>query len=69
MAKDKLLGHGLTDLEVTSSSGKCVFDETKQLKGEASKDSLFGTNSTVEYATDQKLENVGGKPGGMPHFN
>jgi hypothetical protein len=66
---DKLVGHGLTDLEVTSSGGKCVMDETKQLKGEASKDSLFGTNSTVEYSTSQSLESAGGKPGGKPHFN
>lgn len=51
----------------SSSDGKNVCD-TKQLKGEASKDSLSGTNSTVEYSTSQSLERVGGKPGGRPNF-
>jgi hypothetical protein len=66
---DKLLGHGLTDLEVSSTSGKCAMDETKQLKGEASKDSLYGTNSTVEYSTSLDVEKAAGKLGGKPHFN
>lgn len=66
MDTDKMFGHGLRNMEVTSSSGKCV-SETKQLKGEASKDSLFGTNSTVEYATSQSIAGLG-KMGGMPNF-
>jgi hypothetical protein len=55
---DKLFTKGLVDMTVGSSSGQCVCD-TKQLKGEASKDSLFGTNSTVEYSTSLKIAGLG----------
>lgn len=61
-----MFGQGLKNLSVTSSSGQCVGD-TKQLKGEASKDSLYGTNSTVEYATSQSIAGLG-KMGGKPNF-
>jgi hypothetical protein len=46
------------DMKVTSSSGVNVQD-TKQLKGEASKDSLSGTNQTVEYSPSQKVSSMG----------
>jgi len=65
---DKLTGFGLTDMEVSSSGGECAMD-SKQLKGEASKDSLYGTNSTVEYSTSASVEKLAGRPGGKPHFN
>lgn len=58
MATEKMFGKGLTDLTVSSGSGETACD-TKQLKGEASKDSLFGTNSTVEYSTSQKISGLG----------
>ena len=62
-----LLGKGLVNLSVTSSSGSCACD-TKQIKGEASKDSLYGTNQTVEYSTSMSIEKTAGKLGGRPLF-
>lgn len=67
MDTSNLLGNKFKNAEFTSSSGKCVCD-TKQLKGEASKDSLSGTNSTVEYATSLKISGLG-KMGGEPNFS
>jgi hypothetical protein len=65
--QDKLYTNaGLRDLNVTSSAGECA-GETKQLKGEATKDSLYGTNSTVEYSTSLSVEGLG-KMGGKPNF-
>lgn len=64
---EKMEGHGLVNIEPKSSSGECVGD-TKQLKGEASKDSLHGTNQCVEYSTRLSVEGLG-KMGGKPSFN
>lgn len=65
--QEKLFTNGLKDMSITSSAGQCV-DDTKQLKGEATKDSLYGTNSTVEYSTSQSIEGLG-KMGGKPNFS
>jgi hypothetical protein len=55
----------LRNMKMTTSSGKNV-DDTQMLKGLA-KDSLSGSNTTVQYTTSQDISKEG-PMGGEAHF-